>query len=167
MRKMVKQEIKHLLYAFNGECDGIIARVKWNNAAKSRERITKCYSEINKLGEVTNIVIMLEFYQLKQEELSLAYEYEKKRHDQKEEQRLTREQMREEERAQREFERALQEADEEAKMYEKVLAKALYLFPGEKGCRCDPYFLFQAVYTRLSSFKYWNTRRPIDPVKLN
>jgi hypothetical protein len=123
-RKMVKHEIKLMLYAFNGECDGIIAKVRWNNAAKSRERITKCYSEINKLGEVTNIVIMLEYYQLKQEELSLAYEYEKKRHDQKEEQRVIREQMREEERAQREFERAREEADEEAKMYEKVLAKA-------------------------------------------
>src|SRR5450432_12003 len=123
-RKMVKQEIKLMLYAFNGECDGIVAKVKWNNAAKSRERISKCYSEINKLGAVTNIVIMLEYYQLKQEELSLAYEYEKKKHDQKEEQRLIREQMREEEKAQRELQRAQQEADEEAKMYEKVLAKA-------------------------------------------
>ena len=35
-RKMVKQEIKLMLYAFNGECDGIIAKVRWNNAAKSQ-----------------------------------------------------------------------------------------------------------------------------------
>ncbi len=123
-KKMIKQEMKLMLYAFNGECDAIIAKVKWNNVVKSRERMMKSYADINKLGAVTNVVITLEFYELKQEELALTFEYERKNHERKEEQRLIREQMREEEKAQREFERARREADEEAKMYEKILAKA-------------------------------------------
>ena len=31
-RKMTNQYKKLMLYAFNGECDGLIAKVKWNNA---------------------------------------------------------------------------------------------------------------------------------------
>ena len=123
-RKMTNQSIKLMLFAFNGECDALIAKVRWNNVSKARERIIKSFTEINKLGSVNQIEIVHSYFDLKLDELSLVYEYEKKKHEQKEEQRLLREQMREEEKAQREFERVHREAEEEAKLYQKVLDKA-------------------------------------------
>jgi hypothetical protein len=123
-RKMTNQSIKLMLFAFNGECDALISKVKWNNVSKARDRIVKSYREINQLGSVNQIEIVHAYFDLKLDELSLTYEYEKKKHEQKEEQRLIREQMREEEKVQRDLERAHKEAEEEAKMYQKVLEKA-------------------------------------------
>jgi hypothetical protein len=42
-RKMTSRYMKLMLYAFNGECDALIAKVKWNNAMKTRERIRKVF----------------------------------------------------------------------------------------------------------------------------
>ena len=123
-KKMTSQYKKLMLFAFNGECDALISRVKWNNAEKTRERINKAFDAINGLGASHQIEITKEFLALKQEELSLTYEHEQKKYEEKEEQRLLREQMREEEKAQREFERAKAEAEEEEWRYEKALEKA-------------------------------------------
>jgi len=123
-RKMTKHYMKLMLYAFNGECDGLIAKVKWNNASKTEERIRNAYMSINRLGESHNIRITSEYLQLKLKELALTYEYELKKQEEKEEQRRIREQMREEERAQKEFEKAQKEAEDEEKRYQKALEKA-------------------------------------------
>jgi hypothetical protein len=123
-KKMTTQYRKLMLFAFNGECEALISRVKWNNAEKTRERINKAFEAINKLGASHQIDITAEFLALKQEELSLTYEHEQKKYEEKEEQRLLREQMREEEIAQREFERAQADAEEEEVRYEKALQKA-------------------------------------------
>ncbi|MBV7529794.1 DUF4041 domain-containing protein [Chitinophaga sp. sic0106] len=123
-RKMTNQYKKLMLLAFNGESDGLVAKVKWNNAVKTRERIIKAFETINKLGVTHNVFITNEFLTLKLEELSLTYEYEKKKYDEKEEQRMIREQMREEEKAQRELEKAQKEAEDEERRYQKALEKA-------------------------------------------
>jgi len=123
-KKMTTQYKKLMLFAFNGECDALISRVKWNNAEKTKERINKAFEAINKLGASHQIEITAAFLALKQEELSLTYEHEQKKYEEKEEQRRLREQMREEEKAQREFERAQEEAEEEEIRYEKALEKA-------------------------------------------
>ncbi|MEJ7738520.1 MAG: DUF4041 domain-containing protein [Chitinophagaceae bacterium] len=123
-RKMTKQYTKLMLYAFNGECDGLIAKVKWNNASKTELRILQTFNNVNKLGNTHNILITQEYLNLKIEELSLTYEYEQKRYEVKEEQRQIREQMREEEKAQKEFEKAQSEAEDEERKYQKALDKA-------------------------------------------
>jgi flagellar biosynthesis GTPase FlhF len=115
---------KLMLFAFNGECDSYIAKVKWNNAEKAKDRINKAHENINKLGITHNISITEPFLQLKLEELALTYEYEQKKYDEKEEQRLIREQLREEEKAQRELEKAQKEAEDEERRFEKALEKA-------------------------------------------
>jgi len=120
-RKMTKLNKKNMLYAFNGECDALIAKVKWNNATKSIERLEKAYEAINKLGAVNNITLSYEFYQLKKQELGLVHEYENKKQDEKEEQRRIREQMREEEKVQRDIDRAQREAEEDERRYQKAL----------------------------------------------
>lgn len=123
-QKMVNQYKKLMLFAFNGECDGLIAKVKWNNATKTKERIMKSFESINKLGVTQQVAITQPYLQLKLEELSLTYEYEEKRYQEKEEQRMIREQMREEERAQRELEKAQKEAMDEERRYQSALDKA-------------------------------------------
>jgi hypothetical protein len=123
-RKMTNQYKKLMLFAFNGESDGLISKVKWNNAAKTKERINKTFETINKLGLSQNVFITNEFLNLKLEELALTYEYEQKKYEEKEEQRLIREQMREEEKAQKELEKAQKEAEDEEKRFQKALEKA-------------------------------------------
>jgi len=56
-KKMTNQYKKLMLFAFNGECDSSISRVKWNNAAKTKERIQKAFDSINKLGYDTQCFI--------------------------------------------------------------------------------------------------------------
>ncbi len=123
-KKMTKLYTKLMLYAFNGECDALIAKVKWNNVAKVELRIRNAFNDINKLGDTHNISITSGYLDLKLKELFLNYEYEQKRYEEKEEQRRIREQMREEEKAQREFERAQKEAEDEERRFEKALDKA-------------------------------------------
>jgi hypothetical protein len=123
-RKMTNQYKKLMLFAFNGECDGCMAKVKWNNAGKTKERIEKAFESINKLGATQNVHLTNQFLQLKIEELALTHEYELKLHAEKEEQRRINEQMREEEKAQKEFERAQREAEEEERRFQRALDKA-------------------------------------------
>lgn len=123
-RQMTRKYSKLMLYAFNGECDSLIAKVKWNNATRSKERILKSFQSINKLGESHQIEITTKYLDLKLQELALSHEYENKKFEEKEEQRRIREQMREEEKAQKEFERAEKAADEEERRYQKALQRA-------------------------------------------
>lgn len=123
-KKMTTRYTKLMLYAFNGECDAIMAKVKWNNVAKTELKIKQTFDNVNKLGASHNIHITDNYLQLKYNELALTYEYEQKKYEEKEEQRRIREQMREEEKAQKEFERAQREAEDEEKRYEKALEKA-------------------------------------------
>lgn len=122
--RMVKNQVKLMLRAFNGECDAAVAKVTWNNASRMEERIRKAYEKINGLGSVHNITITTAYLDLCLAELHLTHEYEQKRQEEKEEQKAIREQMREEERAQKEFERAQREAALEKERAEKALAAA-------------------------------------------
>lgn len=123
-KKMTNRYKKLMLYAFNGECDSLISKIKWNNLNKTKERIEKAFVDINKLGEILTTSITNHYKDLKLEELYLTHEYEEKKYQEKEEQRRIREQMREEEKAQKELERAQREAEEEEMRFQKALDKA-------------------------------------------
>jgi hypothetical protein len=119
-----KRYIKLTLRAFNGECESLIAKVKWNNVNQMKERIKKSFETINKIGESQTVSIQGEYLDLKIKELTLEYEYQLKRQKEKEELRLAQEEMREEEKARKEFEQAQKEAEKEEANYEKALEKA-------------------------------------------
>jgi len=123
-KKMTKQYGKLMLRAFNGEIDALVSNVRWNNIMKSEERLAKAYEAINKLGVTHAILITKEYYNLKLEELRLAYEYEEKRRQEKEEQRRIQEQIREDEKVQREIEKAMKEAEDDEKRYNLALEQA-------------------------------------------
>ncbi len=123
-RASTKRYIKLTLRAFNGECDSLIAKVKWNNVNQMRDRIIKSFETINKLGESQTVRIQYDYLDLKLKELNLEYEYQQKRQKEKEELRAAQEAMREEEKVRREFEQAQKEAEKEESAYQKALEKA-------------------------------------------
>lgn len=132
---MTRRNINLSLRAFNGECDSLISKVKWNNVKRFEERIKKSFNAINKLGKSNQIRIDDIYLKLKLDELHLIYELAHKKYQEKEEAREIRAQQREEERAQREFEKARKDAEMEEKRYQKALEKAkkdLGLVSGEK-----------------------------------
>ena len=132
---MTRRYINLSLRAFNGECDSLISKVRWNNVKRFEERIKKAFDAINKLGQSNNTFLTDKYLKLKLDELHLTYELEYKKYQEKEEQRAIREEQREEEKAQREFERAAKEAEMEEMRFQKALERAqkeLGLVSGEE-----------------------------------
>lgn len=122
-KKMVKDMQKLLIRAFNSECEEVIDRVKYNNYDSSLKRITSSYDAVSNLGKIMSVAITKAYYDLKIEELTLALEYQQKKQQEKEEQKLIREQMREEEKLRREIEEARRKVEKEQSHYLNALSK--------------------------------------------
>jgi hypothetical protein len=122
--KMVKQQAKLMLRAFNGECDAAIGKVKYDNVNNLEARINRSFEAINKQGESKRLWITREYLNLKLQELYLVHEHREKVHAEREEQRHIKAQMREEEKALKEIEKAKKEAEAEETSKTKALEKA-------------------------------------------
>ena len=124
-RAATKRFKKLLIRGFNGECDGLIAKVSWDNAARMGERIQKSFAALNKLGDAAHATQITPAYlALKIQEMELTYEHQMKRQQEREEQRAIREQMKEKERADREIQKALRDAEIEEQRKAEALEKA-------------------------------------------
>ena len=123
-RKMTNRQIQLMARAFNGECDSIILKVKYNSLTRIEDRINAVYKAINKLGEPNACKIQQPYLNLKIDELHVVHQYQVQLQFEKEEKRRINEQIKEEQRAQRELEKAQQEAEKEEKRYQKALDKA-------------------------------------------
>lgn len=123
-RKMIGEQSKLMLRAFNGEIDAAVGKVKYNNVTTLENRINKSFEAINKLGKSKQIWITREYLDAKLQELYLVHEHRVKVQEEKEEQQRIREQMREEEKAQKEIERAQKQAEKEEETAAKALEKA-------------------------------------------
>ena len=120
--KFIKNFSKLILRAFNGECDGIFSKIKSSgDLEKYQNDIKKAYSIIEKLCEVINCKIAIEYLDFKLREAELIYKYLVKKQAELDEQREIREQMREEEKARKEYEKAIKEAELEEIRYQKAL----------------------------------------------
>lgn len=122
-KKMVKDMQKLLLRAFNSECDDIVERVKYNNYEASIKRITSSMEAISKLGQIMSVSITPTYYNLKIQELDLAFEYRQIKQQEKEEQKELRAQMREEAKLQKEIEEERKKLQKEQKHYQNALEK--------------------------------------------
>ena len=136
-KRMTKKAIKLTLRAFNGECDALISKVKWNNIHTIEKRIGRSYETINKANESNHISIEYPYLLLKLDEARLTHEYHLKKHEEKEEQRAIREEMREEERANKEIEKAQKEAEKEERRYQKALEQAINEVSQAQGTQLD------------------------------
>jgi 2-phospho-L-lactate guanylyltransferase (CobY/MobA/RfbA family) len=123
-KKMTDNFLKLVLRAFNGECDASVVKVKYNNVQTMENRIRKTYEDLNKLSQTTHCEITSRYLDLKLQELWLTHEYQERKYQEQEEQRIIREQMREEEKALRELEKARQDAEKEERRYQEALEKA-------------------------------------------
>ncbi len=123
-QKMVKDHIKLMLRAFNGECDAAVAKARFNNAPTMERRIRAAFDAINKVSESKSCAITPDFLDMKLAELELTVEYLDKKQREVEEQRAIREQMRDEERAQKELDRARDDAEKEERRFQQALEKA-------------------------------------------
>lgn len=121
-KKMISEMQKLLLRAFNSECDYIIANVKYSNYPVCHRRIDASATSISKLGARMQIAITQGYYDLKLQELDLAFEYQQKKQEEKEELKEKRAQMREEAKAQKELEAARQKSEKEQSHYQNALA---------------------------------------------
>lgn len=120
-KKMTNDNIKLMLRAFNNECEAAINKVKYNNIESIKDRIYKCYEQINKLNEVNQCKITYSFYKLKIEELYLAYEYERKKEEEREALREQREKEREDKALQKEIDNKKKLIDKDIKHIKNVI----------------------------------------------
>jgi uncharacterized protein YoxC len=120
-KKMVNDMIKLMLRSFNNECDMCVSNAKFNNIESCEKKISTTYDAVIKLGRIMNVVISPQYKKLKFEELYLAYEYQLKKQEEKEEQKRIKEQLREEARLQREIEEARRTIEKEQKHYNNAL----------------------------------------------
>jgi chromosome segregation ATPase len=123
-KKMTDKQVKLMLRAFNGESDAAVGKARYNNVVTLEKRIQKAFEAINKLGETQMTFISPEFCRLKIEELHLAYEFQKKKEEEREVQKAMKEQMKEEERVAKELERACEDAEREEELKTIALERA-------------------------------------------
>lgn len=119
--KLVRDNVKQMIRCFNSECDAIINKVKFNNMESIRNRIEKSYDSLNKINKRNGIEISDEYLDLKYKELKLAYEYNLKTQEEKEERRRILEDKREEAKLLKEIEEKRRELEKEKMHYDNVM----------------------------------------------
>lgn len=124
-RAMNNDNMKMTLLAFNGECEALISKAKFNNVERIKERILKAADRIDRLNKRNRISITKEYRNLKLEELYLCYEYEQKKQDEKEEMRRIRELERDEQKLRKEIEEARKNIKKEQLHYQNALSQVL------------------------------------------
>lgn len=120
-RKMTNDNIKQILRSFNNECEASINKVKYNNIQSIEKRIKTSFEQLNKLNKSNKLSITNEFLNLKLNELYLAYEYERKKQDEKEELKEQREREREEKALQKEIQSKKKVIDKDIKHYQNLI----------------------------------------------
>lgn len=124
-KKMVSDMQKLLLRAFNGECDELISKVKYNNFDSYKKRICSSRDAISKLGIMMGISITEQYLKLKLDELHLAFEYQQKKQEEKEALKEARAEMREAARLQKEIEAQRKKIEKEQTHYKNALLQVL------------------------------------------
>lgn len=121
-KKMVSDTQKLLLRAFNNECDELVEKVKYSNIDASLNKMKKSAETISKLGVIMGISITTAYLNLKIQELQLAFEYQVKKQEEKEEIRAMKAQEREAAKLQREIAEQRKKAEKEENHYERALS---------------------------------------------
>lgn len=122
-KKMVTDTQKLLLRAFNVECDELISKVRYTNFDASLNKINKSAEAISKLGTIMNISITQQYLNVKKKELRLAFEYQLKKQQEKEEQKAARAEQREQAKLQKELEEQRKKIEKEQTHYQTAFEK--------------------------------------------
>ena len=122
-KKMVSDTQKLLLRAFNSECDELVSKVKYTNFDASLDRIYKSAEAISKLGSIMAISITQNYLSAKVKELRLAFEYQTKKQQEKEELKVARAEQREQAKIQKELEEQRRKIEKEQTHYQTAFEK--------------------------------------------
>lgn len=120
-KKMIAESIKLIIRNFNIECDLCINKVKFSNYENSKKRILQSFMIQNQLHETQHIYISDRYFRLKIQELNLAYEYQLKKKEEKEEIQRKKEELREAARVAKEIEEKRKELEKEKIHYQRQL----------------------------------------------
>ncbi len=120
-KKMTTDMKKLLLRSFNNECDYCVDNVKFNNVESHAKRIDKSFDALRKLGRILNAQVTDEYRKLKLDELHLAFEYQVKKQEEKEELRSIREEEREQQKLEQEIKQARDKIAKEKKHFSIAL----------------------------------------------
>lgn len=120
-KKMTNDNIKQIIRSFNNECEAAINKVKYNNLQTIEKRINKSYEQLNKINQSVKVAIAPQYLLKKMDELYLAYEYERKKEDEKEELREQRQREREEKALQKEIQSQKKIIDKDIKHYQNMI----------------------------------------------
>ena len=125
VNKMIKDMKKLFLRAFNSDCEDVITRVKYNNYEMSLKKIRQSAESIQKLGIMMSLYIAPNYINSKIEELTLAFEYQQKKQEEKEAQKAARAEMREAAKLQKEIEAQRKKIEKEQTHYQTAYEKLL------------------------------------------
>lgn len=123
--KMIADMKKLFLRAFNSDCEDVISKVKYNNFDMSLKKIRQSANSIEKLGKSMSLQITQKYIDWKEEELTLAFEYQQKKQEEKEAQKAARAEMREAARLQKEIEAQRKKIEKEQTHYQTAYEKLL------------------------------------------
>lgn len=96
---------KQILRSFNNETEVIINKVRHSNLEASLKRLQRSYNQLNKIYSKNQVEITEEYYNLKLDELYIAYEYKQKKQEEKEELKEQKERENEEKKIQRQLQK--------------------------------------------------------------
>ena len=120
-RAQTNQRIKQMIRCFNIECDLLIDKVKFNNIEAFTQKIRHTAEILNNLNDKWGISISTNYVNLKIEELRVAYEYAKKKQEEKDRIAEMRRIQKEEERVRKELEEARRDIVKEQAHYNNAL----------------------------------------------
>ena len=112
-KAFINANIKQILRSFNNETEVTIGKVKHSNLESSKKRIQKSFDVLNNLYKREQVHLTQGYLNLKFDEMHLAYEYEVKKQEEKEELREAREREREEKKLQKELEKERKKFEKE------------------------------------------------------
>lgn len=120
-KKMMNNNIKQILRSFNNECDVLIGKVTYKNIESINKRMKKIYEQLNKLNETQMLSLTPAYQELKFNELHLAFEYARKKEEEKETLRQQKEKEREEKILQREINEKKRTVEKDIKHYKNLI----------------------------------------------
>lgn len=120
-KKMINKSLKQVARSFNNECEVIIDKVKYKNYDISKRKIQKSFDSLNKLNDTPQTELSNKYLNLKFKELDLAYNYAKKKEEEKETIRERKEKEREEKKLQQEIKQKNKSIDKDIKHYSQMV----------------------------------------------
>lgn len=125
MKKVINDNAKQILRCFNAEAANIISSVSAKNIDALRNKMQRAFEALNKIFAVDEIELAPQLLEMKLEELTLLYQFEVKKEQEREEQKAIREQMLEEEKVRREIEREKTKIEKEEQQFKNEVSKLM------------------------------------------